>query len=176
MLGIVKVKKPKQLFTLKTNISANTFQKPSKNWVKMFKLHILLFININDIYANLTMMTILSLNHFWVIHTELCLKSTSVKATHVRYHILDIYENPWRKNFINPFCRMHPETINWNKKWHKFCFHTSLWCVRKVSSFWATKKKRDNKNIYVIFPLIPLGQQGLGLRFVELPTYAISVP
>ena len=25
------------------------------------------------------------------------------------------------------------------------------------------------------FPLITLGQQGLGLRFVELPNYAISV-
>ena len=40
-----------------------------------------------------------------------------------------------------------------------------------VSSFWGIKKKFENKKNVVIFPLILLGQQGLGLHFVELPTY-----
>ena len=40
-----------------------------------------------------------------------------------------------------------------------------------VSSFWGIKNKFENKKNVVIFPLILLGQQGLGLHFVELPTY-----
>ena len=80
-----------------------------------------------------------------------------------------------RKNFINPSCPKHRKIINWNKKWQNFYFHTSLWCLRKVSSFWSTKIKCENKTFMSFFPLIPLGRQGLRLRFVELPTYTISV-
>ena len=53
-----------------------------------------------------------------------------------------------------------------------FCFHTSLWCPRKVSSFWSCKKECENM---WFFPLISLGQQGLGLHFVKLPAYAIFI-
>ena len=94
---------------------------------------------------------------------------------HFCYHILSVYENLRRKNFINPSCLKHSEIINWNKKWHNFYFHTFLWCLRKVSSFWGTKKKYENKKLMSFSPLIPLGQQGLRLRFAKLPTYAISV-
>ena len=93
---------------------------------------------------------------------------------HICYH--DIYENPRRKNFIiNLSCPKHLKIINWNKTWHNVYFHTSLWCLGKVSSFWGNKKKRENKKIMSFSPLISLGQQGLRLRFVKLPTYAISV-
>ena len=37
--------------------------------------------SINEIYSNLTMMTLLNLNHVWIIQAELCLKGTFVKAS-----------------------------------------------------------------------------------------------
>ena len=69
--------------------------------------------NIYEIYANLTVMTtLLNLNHFWIIQAELCLKGPFVKASFLFVTIfLDIYENPRRKNFINPSCLKHPEVI-----------------------------------------------------------------
>ena len=39
------------------------------------------------------------------------------------------------------------------KKWHKFYFHTSLWCFKKVLSSWGTKKKLKNKNKKTKCPL-----------------------
>ena len=93
---------------------------------------------------------------------------------HVCYHFLDIYENPGRKNFINPSCPKHCKIIHWNKKWHNFYFHTSLWCLRKVSSFWDTKKKCKNKRFF-IFPLYSIGTTRDWLHFVKLPTYVISI-
>ena len=91
---------------------------------------------------------------------------------HVCYHFfLDIYENPRRKNFFNLSCPKHCKII----KWHNFYFHTSLWCLRKVSSFWGTEKECQNIKFMLFFPFIPLGWQGLRLRFVKLPTYTISI-
>ena len=72
---------------------------------------------------------------------------------HVCYHNLDVYENPRRKNYINPSCPKHPK------------FHL----------FEVPKRSVKMKKFMSFFPLITLGQQGLGLRFVELPNYAISV-
>ena len=37
--------------------------------------------NIYEIYANLTVITLLNLNHFWIIQAELCLKGRFVKAS-----------------------------------------------------------------------------------------------
>ena len=98
---------------------------------------------------------LLNLNHFWIAQPDLCLKVTFVKASFMFVTIfLDIYENPRTKNFINFSCSKH-------KKWHKFL---------KISSFWRTKKKCESKKFMSFFPLIPLG-----LHFVELLIYAISV-
>ena len=50
-------------------------------------------------------MTLLNLNHFLIItQAELCLKGTFVKG--------NFYENPRRKNFINPSCPKHCKIIN----------------------------------------------------------------
>ena len=71
--------------------------------------------NINEIYPDLTMMTLLNLNHFSIIQAELCLKRTFLKESfmfHVYYHIFDIYENPRSKNFINLSCPKHSKIIN----------------------------------------------------------------
>ena len=77
--------------------------------------------NFYGIYANLTLMILFNLNHFWLKQAKLCLKGTFAKASFMFVTIfLDIYENPRRKTFINPFCPKHPKIINWNKKWHKF--------------------------------------------------------
>ena len=54
-------------------------------------------------------------------------------------------------------------------------FHTSFWCLRKVSSYWGFEKKCENKKIMSVFPVTPLGWQGLRLRLVELQTYIIFV-
>ena len=50
---------------------------------------------------------------------------------HVCHHFLDIYENPGRKNFINPSCPKHPKIIE-IKSDINFDFYTSLWCLKKV--------------------------------------------
>ena len=63
-------------------------------------------------------MTLLELNHFLIItQAELCLKGIFVKSIFMFVTIfLDIYENPRRKNFINPCCPKHRKIINCNKK------------------------------------------------------------
>ena len=57
-------------------------------------------------YVNLTEITLLNLNHFWIAQAESCLKGTFVKVSFMFVTIFfsDIYENPGRKNFINLFC------------------------------------------------------------------------
>ena len=119
-----------------------------------------------EIYTNLTVMTLLDLELSLIItQAELCLKNCIFKSKfHVCYNFFR-YENPRKKNFANPFCTKHHKIISWNKKWHNFYFQTSLWCLRKVSYFWGTEKKCENKK-FVIFPLIPLRPQGLRLHFV----------
>ena len=54
-----------------------------------------------------------NLNHFlFITQAELCLKGAFVKASFMFVTIfLDIYENPSRKNFINPSCPKHPKII-----------------------------------------------------------------
>ena len=109
------------------------------------------------------------------------LKVLYSKVSSLRYFSM---QKTWKKdterwlliddqNFINLSCPKHPKIINWNKKYN-FYFHTSLWCLRNILSFWGTKKCENKKN-YVIFPVIPLGEQRLGLYFVKLSTYAIFV-
>ena len=57
--------------------------------------------NIYEIYANLTVMTLLNLNLFWTTRAELCLKGTFVKASFMFATIfLDISENPKRKTLL----------------------------------------------------------------------------
>ena len=43
---------------------------------------------------------------------------------------LDIYENPKRKKTLKPSCPEHPKMIE--IKNDKICFHTFLWCFKKV--------------------------------------------
>ena len=97
-------------------------------------------------------MTLLNLNHFWITQAELCLTGTFLKVSFMYVTIfLDIYENPRIRNFIDPFCPKHPKTINWKKNGINFYFHTSLWCLKMVLSFWGTKKKSEKKKKYVVF-------------------------
>ena len=72
---------------------------------------------------------------------------------HVCYDFLTIYENPRRKNFINPSCPKYLKVINWNEKWHNLIFSHFLYYLKKVSSFWSTKKKCENKNLCRFLPL-----------------------
>ena len=58
------------------------------------------------------MTTLLNLNHVRITQPELCLKDTFVKVSFMFFTIfLDIYENPRRKNLINPPCPMYPKII-----------------------------------------------------------------
>ena len=43
--------------------------------------------NIYEIHANLTVMTLLTFNHFWILQAELCWKGTFVKAILVFFTI-----------------------------------------------------------------------------------------
>ena len=54
-----------------------------------------------------------------------------------------------------------------------FIFTLLCGVSERFHPFEAAKRSVKIKN--VIFPLIQLGQQGLGLHFVKLPTYAIFV-
>ena len=71
---------------------------------------------------------------------------------------LDIYLKRRRKNFINPSCPKHSKIINWNKKWHNFHVHNSLWCLRKVNTFLEVFIKenwhfqRVTSKCYELFP------------------------
>ena len=102
--------------------------------------------NIFEIYANLTVITLLNLNHFWITQAELCLKGTFVKASFMFVTIfMGIYENPRRKPKTLPI----PSIL---KKWIAIknyiivmiYFCTSLWYLKKVSSFWGTIQKCEN--------------------------------
>ena len=55
-----------------------------------------------------------------------------------------------------------------------FIFTLLCGASEKFHLFEAPKRSVKIKNL-LFSPLIPSGQQGLGLHFVELPTYAISV-
>ena len=72
-------------------------------------------------------------------------------------------------------CPKHPKVINWNKNDIDFYFHTSLWCLRKVSSFWGNEKMCENKKFMSLFLLFRIGTSTVKTVFVKLPTYAISV-
>ena len=64
-------------------------------------------------YANLTVMTVLNLNHFYIMQAELYLKGTSVKTSFTIATIFYIFiKNPRRKKFINRSCPKHPKIIN----------------------------------------------------------------
>ena len=126
--------------------------------------------NDHEIYANVTKMTLLNLNHFWITQAELCLKRTFLKASFMFVAIfLNINKSPRRNTFLNPSCPKHHKIINWNKKWHKLIF--KLLCDtskrfhegQKVftKSFWGTKEKCENEKI-LSFPVYSgLGRQGL---------------
>ena len=79
--------------------------------------------------------------------------------------------------------RPAPSILKWLieiKHDRDFYFHTSLWCVRKVSSerfhLFVAPKRRVEIKIYVIFSPYSIGTRVKTFcRFVELLTYAISV-
>ena len=84
--------------------------------------------------------------------------------------VLDIYENPRGKNFINTFCPKHPKMINWNRISHKFL----------LSHFFSQKGfMKDgslHKKIISFSPLIlDWDKKDYDCVFVELPFYAISI-
>ena len=103
---------------------------------------------------------------------------------HVCYHFLDIYESPRRKNFINPSCPKHPKIINWNKKWHNFYVHNSLWCLRNINTFLKVFIKQNwyfqkvTAKYYELFPgklyqAILLSLSDVNLYFKSLLTAII---
>ena len=114
------------------------------NWIILDPLG-----NIYVIYANLTMITLLNplmITHFWRTQAEVCLKGTLVKASFMFVPILlDFHENRRRKSIVNPSCPKHSLIVNGDKKWHKFLFLSSLWCLKKVLSFWGSKKNCEKK-------------------------------
>ena len=144
------------------------------NWIILDPLG-----NIYVIYANLTMITLLNplmITHFWRTQAEVCLKGTLVKASFMFVPILvDFHENRRRKSIINPSCPKHSLIVNGDKKWHKFLFLTSLWCLKKVLSFWGSKKNCEKKIYH--FPLLIRNSDSKGedCVFVKLPTYVNSV-
>ena len=98
-------------------------------------------------------------------------KSTFAKASFNYYFFR--YENPRRKNFINPSHAKHPKII---KIKNDIIFIFTLFCgASEKFDLFEAPKKCENKKIMSLFPLITLGKQGLWLHFVEPPTYAISV-
>ena len=123
--------------------------------------------NIYTIYANLALVSLLNLNHFWITQAELCLKGTIVNVSFMfAITFLDIYENPMGKNFINLSCPKHPKVINWNKKWHKLFFSHFFMVPQKGFIFLINQKVVWKENIYLIFPLYSeLGRERLRLCF-----------
>ena len=105
--------------------------------------------NIYEIYPNLTMVTFS--NHFWTAQADLCLKDTFVKASFMFVaSFSDIYENPKRKNFINPFSHKHPKIINLNKILHKF-FYSKLPCGASKRFCLFESPKRSVKTKFFLF-------------------------
>ena len=74
---------------------------------------------------------------------------------------------------FNPPCPKHHKIIDWNKIWHKFYFYIVM--PQKGFIFFRHQKEVWEWKICVIFSHIPLGQQGLRLRSVELLIYTISI-
>ena len=72
----------------------------NNNWITLDLLG-----SIYEIYANLTVTTLLNLKNLWTTRTELCRKGTFVKASFIFVTIiLGIFENPKKKNLIKtPF-------------------------------------------------------------------------
>ena len=64
--------------------------------------------NTYEVNANLTEMTLLNLNHFWITQTESCLKGTFVKASFMSVTNFFRYENPRRKSSTKPSCPKYP--------------------------------------------------------------------
>ena len=96
--------------------------------------------NIYEMCANLTVMTLLHLNHFWITQ-EICLKGAFVKSKfHVFSSFLDIYENPGRKNFIYLSCPKHPKISTWNINWQIFIFTLLCDISDRFHLFEALKK------------------------------------
>ena len=80
----------------------------NNNWIILDTLG-----NTYEIYANVTVMNLLNLNHFLIRQVELCLKSTFVKSSFIIVTIFsDVYKNPRRKSFINPSYLKHAKIIN----------------------------------------------------------------
>ena len=77
-------------------------------------------------------MTPFNLNHFWITQSELCLKGTFAKASFM---------------FVTIF-------LNIEMKNNNFYFRTSLWYLKKVSSFRSSKKKCENKMFMSFFQVI----------------------
>ena len=72
---------------------------------------------------------------------ELCLEGTFVKISFTLVTILlDIYENPRRKNFINTSSPKYSKIINYNRKWHKLLFLHFFVVPQKRVIFGGTKK------------------------------------
>ena len=73
---------------------------------------------------------------------ELCLEGTFVKISFTLVTILlDIYENPRRKNFINTSSSKYSKIIiNYNRKWHKLLFLHFFVVPQKRVIFGGTKK------------------------------------
>ena len=95
-----------------------------------------------------------------------------------------IYESPKRKNFINPSCPKHPKIINWNKKWHNFYVHNSLWCLRNINTFLKVFIKQNwyfqkvTAKYYELFPgklyqAILLSLSDVNIHFKSLLTAII---
>ena len=107
--------------------------------------------NIYEIYANLTVMTLLNLSHFLVIaQAELCLKGTEVSFL---LPFLDIYQNPRRKNFTNPSCSEYCKRINWNKKWQFLFSHVFVVPHRGSTFLRHWKELWEKKKFISFFPL-----------------------
>ena len=58
-------------------------------------------------------MALLNRNIFRITQTGLCIKGTFKKASFMFVtNVVEIYENPWSKNFINKSCHKYPKIIN----------------------------------------------------------------
>ena len=85
---------------------------------------------------------------------------------HVSYHIFDM-KILGEKTLLTLLSRL-PKIINLNKKWHNFYFHTSLWCLRKVSFFWSCKNECENKKL-CDFPTYSIGTTRVRTAFCQAP-------
>ena len=110
-------------------------------------------------------MTLSNLNHFWIkTQAELCLKGTFVKASFMLVTIfLHIYENPRRKNFINPTYSKNHKIINWNKK-PQFLFTLLCGASKRFHLFEAPKRSVRIKKL-CHFPPYSIGKTRVKIVF-----------